>query len=203
MKENEKITTSHSNATESIFGRLFSYLVPGNLFVKQDFGIVSYTGFKPGIRPHKNQDGFVIFTPKHGVFKNKSNGRSMKDKKDMNSNQVLNTRVYAVLDGHGNAGEIMSAKARDLLLEYVLSKKPWEYEKSDIYYYEIFDKIQKRLEEEHGLDVDCSGTTCTVVSITGNKLQVRPASSINNYQKSSPFPTTNSVCVLSSGGKCR
>jgi serine/threonine protein phosphatase PrpC len=161
-----------SNATESIFGKLISCLISGNIFVKQDFGIVSSTGFKPGILPHKNQDGFVIFTPTHGVYKNNKNGRSTKDKNHLNISEISDTRLYAVLDGHGNAGEILSAKARDLLLHYVLIKKPWEFEKSDIYYYEIFDQIQKRLEEEHGFDVDCSGTTCTVVSITGRKLQV-------------------------------
>jgi len=168
-------TKIQSKGTESvsIFGKLISCFVPGNLFLKQDFGIVSSTGFKPGIRPHKNQDGFVIYTPTHGIYKNKSNGRSTKDKKDMNTKEIFNTRVYAILDGHGNAGEIMSAKARDLLLENILSKKPWEFEKSDTYYYEIFDRIQRRLEEEHDSDVDCSGTTCTVVSIAGNKLQVR------------------------------
>jgi serine/threonine protein phosphatase PrpC len=162
--DNTQVTVSN----ETIFKRLFSCLISGTS--SKDFGIVSCIGCKPGKRMHKNQDGFIIYTPSHGVYKNNSTGRAVKDTNDNDFTNKLNARLYAILDGHGNAGENMSTKARDLVLEKICSKKPWLSQNAHACFSEIFHEIHKCLEEDNESDI--SGTTCTVISLTGNKLQV-------------------------------
>ena len=108
------------------------------------FGVTSIKGYKPSASNWVNQDSFLI----HESSDDLKSGR----------------HIYAVFDGHGEYGHEISSFCRDQLLD-ILSL-------CGNCVIPAFDRLQEALTES-SIDIDSSGTTCTIVVIQNGTIEVR------------------------------
>lgn len=108
------------------------------------YGVTSMTGYKPDFPNWANQDSFLI----HEASNDLKSGR----------------HIYAVFDGHGQYGHKVSTFCRDQLLD-ILSL-------CGNCVVPMFGQLQEALVAS-SIDIDSSGTTCTMVVIQNGTLEVR------------------------------
>lgn len=105
-------------------------------------GVCTVAGLKPGNPRWQNQDSYVI-------------------SEDVPAN--AHQHCFAVLDGHGEVGHLVSQRCRDRLCGHF-----WE---SDLNMHRTFRLMQQDL-NECNFDVKCSGATCVFAYIHGPHLRV-------------------------------
>jgi len=105
-------------------------------------GVCSIKGHKPGNPNWTNQDNYAI-------------------EEDVGGDKT--TRIYIVLDGHGEHGHLVSARCRDNLPKYLMSTE-YNAKRSN-------NMMQSDL-NNCPLDVKCSGATCVTCVIRGNKITI-------------------------------
>lgn len=111
----------------------------------QTYGVTTITGYKPGITDWINQDAYFV--------------SSKFDCENLKSDQHL----FCIFDGHGHHGHNVSSFCRDELMG-ILSLAGYNLPTT-------FEYLHHALERSD-IDTDASGTTCTMVMIHGDKLEV-------------------------------
>jgi serine/threonine protein phosphatase PrpC len=107
----------------------------------QTAGVTSVRGLKPGNPNWINQDNFFIM--------------ENMDSKD--------TRIYCVLDGHGENGHLVSRRCRENFPHFILS--------NNLRMDSAFNMTHNDLCSSD-IDVRCSGATCVLAFMQGNRLIV-------------------------------
>jgi serine/threonine protein phosphatase PrpC len=103
--------------------------------------VTSIRGLKPGNPNWINQDNFFVAENIDGK----------------------ETRVYCVLDGHGENGHLVSRRCRENFTHFILS--------NNLRMDAAFNMMHNDLSSSE-IDVRCSGATCVMATIIGNKLTV-------------------------------
>jgi serine/threonine protein phosphatase PrpC len=105
-------------------------------------GVTSLKGLKPGNPNWINQDNFFIME---------------------NFDAKGDTRIYCVLDGHGEHGHLVSRRARENFPHFLLS--------NNLRIEASFNMMHNDLTSSE-IDCRCSGATCVLALITNGKLTV-------------------------------
>ncbi len=108
------------------------------------FGVISVAGVKPGISDWTNQDSYLV--------------------KEDPDNLKESRHIYAVFDGHGKHGHDVSNFCREQLMD-ILSL-------SGDYFPPTFEHLHEALLKS-SIDVDSSGTTCTILVINKGIVEVK------------------------------
>ena len=108
------------------------------------FGVTTVTGMKPGIPDWTNQDNYFV--------------------KEESENLKGGRHIYAVFDGHGQHGHKVSQFCREQLMD-ILSLSGDSFPPT-------FDHLHQALVKSD-IDVDSSGTTCTIVVIKEGIVEVK------------------------------
>jgi len=103
--------------------------------------VTSIKGLKPGNPNWTNQDNFFM----------------------MENFDTRDTRIYCVLDGHGEFGHLVSRRCREHFPHFVISNNL----KMEI----AFNMMHNDLNASE-IDVRCSGATCVLTCLQGNKITV-------------------------------
>ncbi len=115
-----------------------------NFIVTEEHNYASVTsirGLKPGNPNWINQDNFLV----------------------MENFDAKDTRIYGVLDGHGENGHLVSRRCRENFPHFILSTNI----KMDL----AFNMMHNDLTASD-IDVRCSGATCVVAVVQSNKVTV-------------------------------
>ena len=122
---------------------------------RRSFGASTITGWKPGVNDWTNQDTYFVQEEEEDKINDLKNSETKQRRRSF----------YAVLDGHGSNGHSVSNFCRERLLQ-LLSQNNFDFD-------DAFSQMQEKLESSQ-MDIDCSGTTCTVITISNlGEIEVR------------------------------
>ncbi len=112
------------------------------------YGAATLTGYKPGKADWVNQDAYFADS-------------KVDTKRNLNNSSK---HIFGIFDGHGSLGHQVSSLCRDEFLS-ILQLSGGNFSKA-------FEYLQEKLFKSD-IDIDSSGTTCTIVMIHEGKVEVR------------------------------